>query len=60
MKKIILKTLLAFTALLFVNCQSNDDSTKTEAIDPRLPNQEVFKPAIQLVPKKQTAKVLEN
>ncbi|TPG44003.1 hypothetical protein [Flavobacterium pectinovorum] len=57
MTKIILKTTLAFIALLFVNCASNDDNTVTpEVVDPRLPNQELFKPAIQLVPKKQTAK----
>ncbi|WP_337965054.1 hypothetical protein [uncultured Flavobacterium sp.] len=56
MKKIILKTLLAFTTLLFVNCQSNEDTASAQVIDPRLPNQEVFKPAIQLVPKTQAAK----
>lgn len=57
MKKIILKSLLVFITLLFVNCASNDDNTVTpEVVDPRLPNQELFKPAVQLVPKKQTAK----
>jgi hypothetical protein len=57
MKQIILKILLAFITLLFVNCANNEDAPTTpEVSDPRLPNQVLFKPAIQLVPKKQTAK----
>jgi len=57
MKKITLKTILAFTTLLFISCASEEHATsQTEASDSRLPNQEVYKPAIQLVPKNLTAK----
>lgn len=57
MKKTTLKTLFAFATLLFISCASEENATTTpEAADPRLPNQEVFKPAIQLVPKTLTGK----
>ena len=57
MKKTILRTFLAFTTLLFISCASEENTTaEPEAADPRLPNQEVFKPAIQLIPKSKAGK----
>ncbi|MEO6173516.1 MAG: hypothetical protein ABIP27_00045 [Flavobacterium circumlabens] len=58
MKKITLGILLIALPLFFPSCSSEENATITtpEAADPRLPNQTEFKPAIQLVPKKSTAK----
>lgn len=58
MIKTTLKVFLVFTTMLFIGCSSDENPTTTPevVIDPRLPNQELFKPAIQLVPKAATAK----
>lgn len=68
MYKTTLKVFLSFTAILFMSCSSEENSTTPETVnDSRLPDQEVFKPAIQLVPKtllnttaKSTAKSAET
>lgn len=57
MKKTILRTFLAFTTILFISCASEENASGEPVVtDPRLPNQENFKPAIQLVPKTLTVK----
>lgn len=61
MKKITFIILFVSTTL-FISCSSNEDSsvenpTKTpEVIDPRLPNQKLFRPAVKLFPKKENLK----
>ncbi|MEA9412209.1 hypothetical protein [Flavobacterium sp. PL02] len=62
MKKTTLGILLIALPMLFINCSKDESSTvpspqTVQTPDPRLPNQEVFKPAIQLVPKSLTGKV---
>ncbi|MFH6946232.1 hypothetical protein [Flavobacterium sp. FlaQc-50] len=59
MKKTTLVFLLITLPLLFTSCASDENAPATptpDVVDPRLPNQEVFKPAIQLIPKKTAAK----
>jgi len=56
MKKIIFIILFVSTTL-FISCSSNEENSSTpetivpEVIDPRLPNQELFKPSVRLIPK---------
>lgn len=56
MKKITFLILFINTTL-FVSCSSNEEDSNTiepiqpEVIDPRLPNQEIFKPAVWLITK---------
>lgn len=62
MKKIA-ALILFITTTFFVSCSSNEDSgkqdpttTTPEVVDPRLPNQKLFRPAVKLFPKKENFK----
>lgn len=61
MKKITI-LILFITATLFTSCSSSEDSNTEdptpmpEVIDPRLPNQKLFRPAVKLFPKKDNLK----
>jgi hypothetical protein len=59
MKKITLGILLVIAPMLLISCSKDETAGLSDPIanDPRLPNQKVFKPAIQLVPKTLTGKL---